>query len=366
MRRALGATRGRLGATGAGRITHADDDGRRGGSGAGSGHGACAGVARAGGAAAGGGDSGSTPSRWPSRRARPGRRRPSGARHRASGHGPTWLRAQATSTAGRRTGRRALVAAEVALSLVLLTGATLLARSFVALMDVNPGSTRRTCWRAGASSDAQGRGGGLEHYPYPRFARVTQELLERVREMPGVEGAGGVTYAPLTQDALHGYVQARARAHHGIRGGDQRRTRSRLHTTLAGGGPTGDHPVLRDAARAPARRPDVLRRRRPAAGKPRRLRHAAPAGRRGRQPELRGHVPSWREPHRPLSGRRERRRWPAVGPIVGIVGDVHFEALAVPAGPTAYTPYSQEPLDGFVLLARTSGPPSELAAPCAR
>lgn len=49
--------------------------------------------------------------------------------------------------------------------------------------------------------------------------------------------------------------------------------------------------------------------------------------------------------------------------IVGVVGDVHFEALAVPAGPTVYTPYSQEPLDGFVLLARTSGPPSALAAP---
>jgi putative ABC transport system permease protein len=278
------------------------------------------------------------------------------------GIGPTWLRAQTTSTAGRRTGRRALVAAEVALSLVLLTGATLLARSFVALMDVNPGfdashvlavRVRHPVLKAGEER--------LKQYPYPRFARVTRELLGRVRELPGVEQAGGVTYAPLTQDALHGYAQLAP-------------------------GPIVASPETLDSA------PIVSTPRWPAVVRQVTTRFFETL----RIPVLAGQtftdadaydaasLGNYRAPRPPgvavVSRSFVDAYFPGENPIgrfivvergaggqpsariVGIVGDVHFEALAVPAGPTVYTPYSQEPMDGLVLLARTSGPPAALAA----
>jgi putative ABC transport system permease protein len=87
--------------------------------------------------------------------------------------------------------RSALVACEVALALVLLVGAGLLARSFVALRDTPLGfeASSLLAFDAGTSEKRQ-----------PDLAqarRQVEELLARIRVLPGVEAAAAVTLRPL-------------------------------------------------------------------------------------------------------------------------------------------------------------------------
>jgi putative ABC transport system permease protein len=93
--------------------------------------------------------------------------------------------------AGGRT-RGALVVGQLALALVLLVGAALLARSFLRLLDVDPGY--RTEGVAVLSlvlppveDDAQGL----------RQVQLQETLTARLRELPGVTAAGTVSHFPL-------------------------------------------------------------------------------------------------------------------------------------------------------------------------
>lgn len=95
--------------------------------------------------------------------------------------------------AGRRRirVRRALVATQVALAVVLLSGAGLMLRSFAAMRAIDPG------FRADhlLTFDV-----GLPESDYPtREAAVAfhSELLERLRALPGIVSAGAVTCLPL-------------------------------------------------------------------------------------------------------------------------------------------------------------------------
>ncbi|HEV2735574.1 MAG TPA: FtsX-like permease family protein, partial [Longimicrobiaceae bacterium] len=101
--------------------------------------------------------------------------------------------------AGSRRARGALVVSQVALSLVLLVGAGLLARSFLRLLAVDPGY--RT---AGAVV--------MElSLPYPeddagkaRLVRFHDDLFARLRTIPGVREVGGVNDFPLGGDYSNG------------------------------------------------------------------------------------------------------------------------------------------------------------------
>jgi predicted permease len=86
--------------------------------------------------------------------------------------------------------RNLLVIAEIALSLVLLIGAGLLIRSFIRVQQVEPGFAPRNVLSlrlttAGTAYEAR----SLIFY---------QQLWERIRRLPGVESAGGVSALPLT------------------------------------------------------------------------------------------------------------------------------------------------------------------------
>jgi predicted permease len=86
--------------------------------------------------------------------------------------------------------RATLVAAQVTLSLVLLTGAGLLARSMLRLLDVQPGFQPE---RVAAMRVDPGR-------RYPRGPRLTaffDSVLERVRSLPGIEAAALAINLPL-------------------------------------------------------------------------------------------------------------------------------------------------------------------------
>ena len=89
--------------------------------------------------------------------------------------------------------RSALVVSEVALSIMLVAGAGLLARSFVRLLDVNPGFRPDNLVSLGVI---------LPQSSYPRpeqRAEFYRRLEERLRALPGVESVGAVTRLPLHQ-----------------------------------------------------------------------------------------------------------------------------------------------------------------------
>ena len=92
---------------------------------------------------------------------------------------------------GSSRARSALVVCEVALALVLLVGAGLLVRSFLALRDVPLGfdSARVLAIEAGASEKT---------HPQPALQRrYVEELVSRIQALPGVEAAAAVTLRPL-------------------------------------------------------------------------------------------------------------------------------------------------------------------------
>ena len=91
------------------------------------------------------------------------------------------------STEGFRSRRfrNVLVAVEFAVAMVLLTGAGLLIRSFVAVLSVDPG------FRTGKLVTVQmGLPNGT---PAPQLTQFYSEALERIRALPGVTAAGGIS-----------------------------------------------------------------------------------------------------------------------------------------------------------------------------
>ena len=101
-------------------------------------------------------------------------------------------RTQAGAGASYRA-RGALVVAQMAMTLVLLVGAGLLARSFLQLSRIDPGyRTERALVLDITAAVPEGPGGERER------VRLYDEILSRLRALPGVAAAGGVNAFPLT------------------------------------------------------------------------------------------------------------------------------------------------------------------------
>jgi len=102
---------------------------------------------------------------------------------------------RANSEGVRRNRLRSfLVASEFALALVLLIGAGLMIRSFFALQSVDPGFNPHNVLSMVVSV-----AGSKEADP-ARRAIFYNQLLDRVRSLPGVEAAGGINHLPLAGD----------------------------------------------------------------------------------------------------------------------------------------------------------------------
>ena len=98
----------------------------------------------------------------------------------------------------RRT-RGVLVVAEVALAVVLLVGAGLLLRSFVRLLDVDPGF--RTAHLLSFEIDLP-----PDRVPPVQRALLYERVADRLGTMPGVVGASGISDLPLGGDEdINGY-----------------------------------------------------------------------------------------------------------------------------------------------------------------
>jgi putative ABC transport system permease protein len=94
--------------------------------------------------------------------------------------------------ASRHSLRRALVVAEVALSLILLISAGLMMRSFLRLQQVDPGLKAENVLTLRLSLPNA-------KYDVPEKRQdFFKQLLERTRALPGVESAGAISYLPLS------------------------------------------------------------------------------------------------------------------------------------------------------------------------
>jgi predicted permease len=118
--------------------------------------------------------------------------------YRGSGDGALW---------GRGTNvRRMLVAAELALSVILLIGAGLLLRSFVALQRVSPGFT------AGNVLTMEVALTGRRYPDAERVIDTYRDAWRRLSSLPGVTAAGGVSMLPLSQMFAWGPIVLEGRA----------------------------------------------------------------------------------------------------------------------------------------------------------
>ena len=99
----------------------------------------------------------------------------------------------ATDHPGRHRGRNLLVVAQTAMALVLLVGSGLLARSFARLMDTDQGFVSRDVltFRVALPPTTYARS--------PEVLRFTQQLVDRLSELPSVVAAGATTELPVAQ-----------------------------------------------------------------------------------------------------------------------------------------------------------------------
>jgi len=94
------------------------------------------------------------------------------------------------------TGRRLLVVSQVALSFVLLAGAGLLTKSFVRLVSVNPGFDTHQILTMEINLPRARYRTSAQHIAF------LQHVLERVRQIPGVESASAVSDLPLRGNSM--------------------------------------------------------------------------------------------------------------------------------------------------------------------
>jgi hypothetical protein len=97
-----------------------------------------------------------------------------------------------TLTAGRTKIRNVLVVGQVALTVVLLTGAGLLIRTFAALKEVDPGFRSHQILSMRLAIPRN------KYRQDQKVAALCQNILERVRALPGVEVAGMSNRLPLS------------------------------------------------------------------------------------------------------------------------------------------------------------------------
>jgi putative ABC transport system permease protein len=101
-----------------------------------------------------------------------------------------------TGSIRRNRTRSFLVMAEVALALVLLTGAGLLMRSFYSLLQVNLGFNPQGVQTMAVSLPTS------KYKELRQWATYHHQLIERVKNLPGVQSAAAITTLPLSESNL--------------------------------------------------------------------------------------------------------------------------------------------------------------------
>ena len=234
-------------------------------------------------------------------------------------------------SAGRRTSvlRGALVTVQVALSVVLVIGAGLLARSFVNSKTVNVGVDADRV--AVVATNLQQGGVTTEE-----MQAVVTQLLERVEALPGVERAAITTRLPVqnggsTTQVVDGYQPAAGTGSVEIDFADVSRGYfETMGIRLVAGRLFG----VQDAPGAPR----VIVVSETAA----RTFFGSTERAIGGRIRPQGNVNAWRE-------------------VVGVVSDVKVESIQEPPTPMMYFSADQWAVSSFAIVARTDGDPSAMA-----
>ena len=226
--------------------------------------------------------------------------------------------------------RNALVVAEVAVSLVLSTGAGLLIRSFQQLLHVNKGF------------DSDNAVTFTVNLPQNRYSQPAQQwnffqqVLERLKNLPGVDSVGMVNYLPLTGSNASGDVEIQGRTFPKDSGpmADKRFASAEYFRTMR-------IPLLRgrfftdgDTAKAP---------------------HVAIINSEFARRYFSGEDPI---------GKRIMFGWNTEGfeEVVGVVGDVKHDTLEDAVRAEVYVPYLQRPDESFQIVMRTKTDPTSLVS----
>ena len=237
---------------------------------------------------------------------------------------------------GRRLGRGlrdALVAAEVALSIMLLVGAILLIQSFARLQQVNPGFDPTGVLSATVTLNA-------ERYREPgQSAAFFRRFLEELERTPGVVAAGITSSLPLSGHNQGTYVVGESGAVTGLEDAPV----TWFRRVSAGYFRAIGIPLLRGRLfdTAEERNPGTV------------IVNQAMA--------------EWYWPGRDPIGQHLRGGSPdprAAGPwltVVGVVGNVHHMALTAAFEPEMYLPYIATPSRSVAVAVRTTLKPESLA-----
>ena len=253
--------------------------------------------------------------------------------------------ARSGASTDRRRARELLVVAEIALSLVLLAGAGLLARSLVRLASVDPGFTAERVLALDLS---------LPPAKYPESDRVSlffEALLARVTALPGVQHAAIVDQPPLggpVQSTDYRVAGGAAPAPGTQRGLPYSVASAEYFRTMGIGLVAGRQLSSRDAARSP--RVVVINE----AAARELWPGENPIGRRFTLSTEAIHIGPQGQPSWDWEG--------AAREVVGVVHDVRHDALSVAPAPEAYVPFAQSPVRVLTLLVRAGGEPASLLA----
>ena len=239
---------------------------------------------------------------------------------------------RATAGARRAAGRRLLVGAQIALSLVLLVAAGMLGASFITLQHVDPGFTPDHALAAhvdypiGATFDFKRDG--------PTWSAFFAQLVDRVGRLPNVTAAGAVSSLPLDGDPESSGFSIDGRptpapgqwpsAQYGVVAGDYFRAMG--IRTVAGR-------TFTNADRAETPRVVVV----------------------SRELERRFFPNDHAIGHRIMCGCDFT---PGLREIVGVVEDVHIAALDGAFAPALYVPETQMSYPALTVVVRTDGEPT--------
>jgi putative ABC transport system permease protein len=227
--------------------------------------------------------------------------------------------------------RSLLVVGEVALSLVLLTGAGLLLRSMASLLEVKPGfnAENLTTMQVSFASSKYSQPGKTEAF--------VGELLPRLESLPGVEGVAMTNDLPFEGQDTTSYPRLEGRAE-----GQEERTLVGMHVVNPAYFRALQIPLLRgrvfdtrDASNAP---PVVI------------INDAAAKKFWPGQDPIGKRVGLFGSREAPLSE------------IVGVVGDVKHNRLNAPVSYEAYAPIAQNPWAYLSIVVRTKGDSGAMVA----